>query len=253
MGGEETMVAAYDMKTLWQTVKQAFQHRQGVFKAALMPKVLMDIHTPYQAPASPPPMFPPSIHFEPAAVKVFGVIHLIFAGLGILMATWSVFSSQINQLFPQSNDPTQQLSLKYQAEFQWLSIMSGCFMLILAAMLITSGLKLVRSQPDGVKWSHRYAWTSIATKLITLVLNLIYILPVTNQMMEEIIRSTPSSPGMPSGMEATMQTIMKGSVGIGIVGGGIIALTYPVLALFFLSRPAVKEWVAARKGQPSIG
>ena len=52
----------------------------------------MDNSSPYQAPASPPPPMPHPGLIEPPAVKAFGVMHLVLAGLGFLMALWSLLS-----------------------------------------------------------------------------------------------------------------------------------------------------------------
>jgi hypothetical protein len=43
-----------------------------------------------------------------------------------------------------------------------------------------------------------------------------------------------------------MMTVMKGFMAAGTIAGPLIMCIYPGLALYLLSRPAVKEWCAAR-------
>ena len=111
----------------------------------------------------------------------------------------------------------------------------------LAGLLLASGLMLVRSQPRGVTWSHRYAWTSIATKTISLVVTVAVVLPAMQRMMDEAMAFPP---GMPAGAADKMTGIMKSFTAISTVATPLISCIYPALALFFLSRPAVKEWAA---------
>ena len=183
---------------------------------------------------------------EPSAVKVFGILHLILAGIGFLTGIWSFFANQLNGFFMNSNSAAfkgrsdyMAAQTKYIEEMNWVSIMSGVFMLALAGLLLASGLMLVRSQPRGVTWSHRYAWASIATKLISLVVTVAVVLPAMQGMMDEAF-ALPS--GMPAGAADTMTGIMKSFTAITTVATPLISCIYPALALYFLSRPQVKEW-----------
>lgn len=200
----------------------------------------MDNSSPYQAPASPPPPMPHPGLIEPPAVKAFGVMHLVLAGLGFLMALWSLLSPLINRAM-MANTPGYAAQEKFQQDLLWVTLMTAVFMLALAVLLLISGLKLVRSRPDGVKWSHRYAWTSIATKMISLVVTLVWVLPKTQQFVGDAMSAAPGSKP-PEAFAA----VMKGVVAASSVATPVIACIYPALALYFLSRPAVKAWCAAR-------
>lgn len=176
---------------------------------------------------------------EPSAVRVFGILHLILAGIGLLSGIWSLFANQVNGFFMGANNPAFKAQAEYMNEMTWVSIMSGVFMLALAGLLLTSGLMLVRSRPEGVTWSRRYAWTSIATKMISLVVTVAVVLPAMQRMMDDAMRLTP---GMPPGAADTMAGIMKSFTAIATVATPIFSCLYPALALYFLSRPQVKEW-----------
>jgi hypothetical protein len=197
--------------------------------------------SPYLPPASPPPPMPSGGMPEPSAVKVFGILHLILAGLGLLFGVWSLLAKQANSIFVRPGTPGYEAQLRYMDEVHWVSVMTGLFMLLLAGLLLVAGLKLVRSRPDGVAWSHRYAWASIATKAISLVVTVAVLLPAIQRMTGEMM---PPPAGMPPGSAESMENIMKTVISVSTTAGPIISCLYPALALFFLSRPKVKEWVA---------
>lgn len=202
---------------------------------------VMNDPSPYLPPSATPPPMPAGGLLEPAAVRVFGILHLILAGIGILMGIWSLFANQFNAFLFNADSPEMKAQAAYMQQMTWISIMSGVFMMVLAGLLLTSGIQLVRSRPDGVTWSHRYAWTSIGTKLVSLVVTVAYVLPAMNRMMEDAM-GLPA--GMPPGAADKMTGIMKTFTAITTVATPVISCLYPALALFFLSRPQVKEWVA---------
>lgn len=203
----------------------------------------MDESSPYQAPVSSPPPLQVPQGPPPAAVKVFGILHLVLAGIGLLGGVWAFASNKVMSAF-QSADPSMVIQMKYAEEMWPVTVMSGIFALGLAALLLVSGLKLVRSQPDGVLWSNRYAWTSITTKVIGLVVAVVYVLPMTHRMMGELVGNTP---GLPAGASGAMAGFMKSMTAVGTVIGPVISCIYPALALYFLSRPAVKAWAAGKR------
>ncbi len=178
---------------------------------------------------------------EPPAVKVFGILHLILAGIGILSGLWGLFSTQMMGMFQgmMPNPGQAKIQMDYMQELWWVTLMNSIFALTLAGLLLTAGLKLVRSQKDGVLWSNRYAWTSIGMKLVTLVITVAFVLPMMNRMMGDVMANTPN---MPAGSADTMTTMMRAMMSTSAVISPLISCLYPVLALIFLSRPRVKEW-----------
>ena len=208
--------------------------------------------SPDLPPLPQPPPMPLAVQVEPQAVKTFGVIHLIFAGLGFITGLWNLasffFASMMGAFF---KDPAlgaqMQRQMEMQAEMQmqlrWVSLMTGIFMLGLAVLLLISGLKLVSSNPDGIPWSNRYAWTSIATKLVSMAVAIGWVVPKTKAMMEQVMTGS----GMPPGAGQGMVNAMSGFMSISSVLTPLFSCTYPVLALYVLNRPAVKEWSASRR------
>ncbi|MCW1912414.1 hypothetical protein OJ996_02445 [Luteolibacter sp. GHJ8] len=202
------------------------------------------MESPYLPPSSTPPPMP--LHtpsgIEPGVVKAFGVIHLIFAGLGFLMGTWSFVSIFLTGMFLNPKTPGYAAQIKMQEDLRWITVMSGVFTLGLAILLLISGLKLVRSQPAGIPWSNRYAWASITTKVISGVVTALWVIPLTRQMMAE----TMGGSGLPSGAEKGMVSAMGSMMVVSSVITPIASCIYPALALYFLNRRDVKEWAAAR-------
>ena len=204
----------------------------------------MNESSPYAAPSAAPPPMPAGGLLEPAAVRVFGIFHLILAGLGVLMSLWAFFSNRVNALFFNADSPEMKAQAAYMDQLEWISIMSGVFLAVLSGLLLHSGILLVRSRPDGVKWSHRYAWTSIATKLVSLVVTVVFVLPAMQRMMDDAMGMAP---GMPPGAADQFTGMMKTMTAVTSVATPLVSCIYPALALFFLSRPQVKEWAGLRR------
>jgi hypothetical protein len=185
---------------------------------------------------------PSAPQVEPPAIKVFGVIHLVFAGIGFLTGAWNLMSSMFSHMFLDSRSPAYQAQLRMQTELHWVALMTGAFLILLAILLLISGLKLVRSQPDGIPWSNRYAWTSIATKLISLAVTVIWVLPVMKQGMNDVMANS----GLPGGMEKGMSSAMGPLMTISSILTPVFSCIYPVLALYFLNRADAKAWRSGR-------
>jgi hypothetical protein len=179
----------------------------------------------------------------PSTVNVFGILHLVLAGLGVLFGLWGLVSRMFFSAFQgmTPGDPMMVAQRKYMEDLWPVTVMNSIFFLGLAALLLTAGLKLVRTRPDGVMWSNRYAWTSIITKAISLVVTVSYVLPLSNRMTGEIFSHTP---GMPAGSANMAASWMKSLSAVMTVLIPVLSCIYPALVLFFLSRPAVKAWVA---------
>ncbi len=186
------------------------------------------------ASAQPPPSIPGAV--APASIKVFGVLHLVFAGLGILGAIWSVASLFMQAglgIVPES-DPHFQAQVRFQEQSGWTTWVTAAMSLGVAAVMIPAGIKLLRNRSDALKWSNLYAWSSIGAKIVSLGLTAAVIAPA----MRELMNSTME--GLPGGAESVV-------IGGMIVAGMIwilVALIYPILTLSLLNRQPVKDWLA---------
>ena len=203
----------------------------------------MSEESPYQTPQSP--VVPPVMagEAEPASIQVFAIFHFILAGIGVLFGLWSVVSMFFSNEMAGVGMPAGEQREKfveaqqgYMEDIGWVSVMTGVFMLVLAVMLAIAGAKLWKKQKAGLVWSNRYAWTSIATKLISLVVGVLVVLPASGKMVEAMTE------GMPGNSEATSM-VMKYSTAAGALLGPLCSLIYPVLVLVLLNKPRVKRFL----------
>ena len=143
--------------------------------------------SPYHAPQSymtnqPPagiPMVPPTER-EPGAIKTFGVLHLVIGGIGVLGALYQVFSlifveklTHVIGEMPGQPAGLADIQASYMSQlsvFSWLGIV---FSVILIVMLFMAGFALLKGKDLGRIRSVRYAWTSIAMKVVTLIFSIV--------------------------------------------------------------------------------
>jgi hypothetical protein len=168
---------------------------------------------------------------------------MIFGGMGILFGIWSMLSVFFTSAMSGAGmppgprrDSMMEVQQKYMTEVGWVSVMTGAFMLILAALLLISGPKLWKKKAAGLRWSNRYAWTSIATKLVSLVVGLMVVMPASHRMTEALVKDMPGSSDAMAGM-------MSVSSSLGVLLGPIVGLVYPILALVMLNRPSVTRFL----------
>ena len=105
---------------------------------------------------------------------------------------------------------------------------------------IVAGILLLQQRKNALKWSNAYAWSSLGTKLINLVLTVTILVPAMQEMMRGITKFTP----MPSPASDFMSLLMAG----GAIGGVLVSCAYPIITLVILNRPSTKEWFAGRAG-----
>jgi hypothetical protein len=192
-------------------------------------------YTPPQAVETGPPGLPEQ---PPAVIKVFGIIHLAFAALGLIGAVMSVvgmlFLGKMGSLIEGQggrDGTTAPFSALegYMSEIAWFSVLSTGISVLLAILLIVAGIKLLRQRANAVAWSNGYAWTSIVTKVGSLVITLLFVLPAAARMNQAI------------GGDA-----QQAFTGITTVLGAVASFAYPVVVLVLLNRPAVKGFLASR-------
>ena len=192
----------------------------------------------YQPPLPQEPSNNPYAYVgEPAVVKVFGILHLIFAGLGILSVCWGlfivIFGNPLLKLTPST--PQMQAQMEAQAKLHPMTVATSILSLLVAVPMIIAGIQLLKSRKTALKWSNIYAFSSLGAK----VSNLILIVIAIPTMLEISKTLMPSSAGV-DGMGMAM-------VG-GAVGSVVVTCLYPVLTLILLNRPAVKAWFAHLPG-----
>lgn len=212
----------------------------------------MDTPSPYQTPHTqlppqPPRDVPDVMLQEPGAIKVFGVLHLVIAGYGLLMGIISLVSTVFfqglskNLATPRgvagpSGAEQEMAMMSYMNELKTYTYASLAFSFALAVMLIIAGIGLLKGREKGRVMSIRYAWASLAAKLIGIVMTVAIVMPATKRMTDTLYQ------GMPGGMANTMGSVMQYSQLFGI----LITCTYPIIVLVVMKGQKIKEYMAAR-------
>ncbi len=176
---------------------------------------------------------------DPPAVKVFGILHLVFAGLGLLGAVWGLFIAVVGNPFLKFSPagPEMDAQLALQAKINPMTITSGILSLLVAVPMIIAGIQLLQKRKSALKWSNTYAWSSLGAKLINLVLAVTIMVPAMQEMTQGILAKSPAP--------AAVSGIMSGFMAVGAIGGVVVSAVYPILTLFLLNRPATKAWFAS--------
>ena len=179
---------------------------------------------------------------QPQTVKVFGIMHVIFAAYGLLMSVWAVFvlavGNPFENMFPKT--PQMEAQAKAQAAMQEdmmpMTVISTVLTVIVAAIMLKAGILLLKKRGSGLRWSNRYAWVSLASKVVNIVMTFIYTVPAMKQMA-----AATAGGVMPVGQ---LEMIMIGTMLVTF----LVMSAYPVITLVLLNRPKTKEWFANRPG-----
>ena len=193
------------------------------------------LHQPSLSQGSP--ALPPALLGEPPAVRVFGILHLVFAGFGLIGAGWGLFVALVGNPFLKFGPASQMdAQIAMQSKISPVTITSGILSLLVAVPMIIAGIQLLQKRRNGLKWSNTYAWSSLGAKLINLVLAVTIMIPAMQEMTQGMLASS-KAPAAVSGM-------MSGFMAVGAIGGVVVSCVYPILALALLNRPATQAWFA---------
>ena len=204
----------------------------------------MNEPSPYQPPLSQgPTTFPLPVGGVPPAVNVFGILHLVFAGLGVLSGAWGLFMIVAGNPFLKMSQGNPRLSAQYEAQLAMqekispVTITSAILSFVVAVPMVIAGIQLLRKRKNGLKWSNTYVWSSLGAKFVNLVLAATILVPA----MTEMTRGMTANARVPG----SFSSIMAGAMAGGAIGGVLISCIYPILTLVLLNRPATQAWFAS--------
>lgn len=214
---------------------------------------MTDQQSPYTAPYStmmsqPPPNLAMETVIEPASIKVFGIFHLIIAGLGSIGAIYSLvmlqFSSQFSKMMtiappgaPATGPSAQELAMnQYMHDTRLFTYIGFGFALVLTVMLIIAGIGLLKRRESGRVMSLRYAWTSISFKMINLLIFLTFMMPATTRYNEAMLSGMPTEMG--SMMNIVTQVIQVLTL--------LATFIYPIVVLIMMRKEKVITFLAAQ-------
>lgn len=173
---------------------------------------------------TPPPSMPSSIP------KVFGIIHIIYAGLGILTAAASVGAVAAMKAFiPEGQAKELDTMLKAYESMANYAYVDVLIKVIFGIVLIVAGIGLLKKKSWSVGLS---IFWSIA-RMVTMIVFTIVLAGPTKAFQEKV--QAASSGG------AEMQEFQQMATGIGNIVGVVMVCIYPVLCIIFLSKKRVKQ------------
>ena len=159
---------------------------------------------------------------RPVSVTVFGILNIVFAVLKILgiLASLVVLAVSVpgrpaNPAFPAMFDNPAYLA--------WMKI-SIPWSLLVSAILLAAGIGLLYLKPWARRLSLGYGIYAIVACIVAPILTYYFVLgPMLEQMR------------LARGPESALAVIMA----VVAMASGVLGLIYPVLLLFFLTRPHV--------------
>jgi hypothetical protein len=156
---------------------------------------------------------------RPQAVTAFGVLNIAFASVGILGVMASRFRAEAL-----NSNPLAAVIYASPQFMTWSRIHTPVGY-VLAAVLLVSGIGLLKLKPWARTAAIGYAFGTIILSCISSFVFVRYVLPV---MLEKAATlSGPDAFALKIGAYAG-------------ASGGFIGLIYPALLLFFMTRPHIK-------------
>jgi len=144
---------------------------------------------------------------RPTVVTVFGVLNIVFGGLGLLSMPCGLI---VLFAMPNIMNPTEGVKV-------WL-LFGSIVGFACTILLIAVGIGLLKLRAWARKWCLIYGWFAIAWGIIGTIIN---ILLITSGAYGYSDDAAPSA--------------------IGGVLGGLIGLVYPILLVIFMQKPNVKN------------
>lgn len=198
---------------------------------------MSDSPSPYQVPQSGMSA-PPAGAIAPKTTsipKVFGIINICYAGLGMIGAVFSVGSFFLMKtLLSKAGDEVQELETFTEA-YSTMAIytyIDAGIKVVLGIMLLVAGVGLLKKK----LWAQKMSVTWAVLRIIITVVMTIVTYGASLELQEAMGEVTKDQPG------AIDQTKLKSSIqGVSSVFNVIFLCIYPVLTIIFLSKKVVKD------------
>jgi len=191
----------------------------------------MEESNPYRSPTME--SIPADAHIAPAkkaaSIQVFGILHLVFGILGILMALFAITSTLMGNAGMAAGGLVDPATVAALEGVKHWSLLDAGLKTVLAILLILSGIMLLKSKFQGLRLSNAYSFLSIVHKVFAIWMFLFVMWPIMQGMYDNM-------PGMD---ETAIKIAQKAGMFGGMIGI-ILSLIYPILALILLNRDHVK-------------
>ncbi len=170
---------------------------------------------------------------RPSAVTAFGILNIVFGGLGVLCTPMSLIFLWFQR---QSDLPLQRIMDITDRLFAYWVVMAVLGELS-ALALIAAGIGLLQLRPWARILSIAYGIFSIIVGVVGMFVNAVF---VFGPALSGARSGGPEAAGSLVGVAA-------GSI------GGIVGLVYPVLLLVFMTRPRIRDAFHHQEAPPVLG
>jgi hypothetical protein len=170
---------------------------------------------------------------KPKAIKVFGVLNVIFGGLGLLgtcIGLGAILALTTFDLIPIPEGNNAAFVAQDQNAFLYFyNIISAAVALLFAIVLLVSGIGLLRHKKWGRTTGLAWAAYCVLSTIVVSVVTWTHIYPYQLETMDEAAAAVPN-----------MEAILLGSM----IFGNVLSvgyLIYPGLFALFSSKPPFKD------------
>lgn len=192
-------------------------------------------------PPQPPALQEPPV-FAPKRIQVFGILHIVFASLGLFLTVFSLAGSEIEKSMSgsppnpgsEAEKVAQAIERAMQSETAYMWISSG-FGIAVAALCLMAGIALVRKKRNALMLSNTYVWVSLLSKGALIVF---YLTSVHTGLMGQL-----------DGIETTTdeaEMVLKFSkmvLALAFVGAPVLGAIYPLITLNMLNKPIARNFL----------
>ncbi|MEM9019900.1 MAG: hypothetical protein AAGC44_04995 [Planctomycetota bacterium] len=179
----------------------------------------------------------------PKNVRILGVLNIVLASVGIFFSLVGVAGIFLmKELSPD-------MGKVYTGAVLAASVALPMVGLITKAMMLFSGIGLVRGQAFGRSLGIIWAWSSMFYGVIAAAINSFFVSPAA--MEASMNNSSSASGGAAAPPPGLMQMIQTSSMVMGMVMGLAMALGYQITFLVLMNRDEVKLFFTARQGTVS--
>ncbi len=196
-----------------------------------------DPFSPYQSPPTPqeqPQSQPASLATRPTSVTVFGILNLVFAGMGLFGVCCGVISMIGMDLIPNKPpNPVLDLMEENQA-YHIYTMVTMALSFVSTVALGLAGFGLLKMRPWGRQLSIVYAIYTIIAGIVGSIANWVWLV----QPMMEQADMIPAGPERSGAMIGAY----------GSVFGGCFGVIYPIILLIFMMRSNVVEAFRNQQG-----
>ena len=178
---------------------------------------------------------------EPGRLRVFGVCHIVFGGLGLMNVVGGITMQFFQRLWtstpPNGPDKLQEIQNEMYRDltaYTWVTITMS---LIVGIMILRAGIALTKRRQSSLRLSNIYVLCSLIAKIVSVVLFLVVATPVIGEAVTAMLEeSSAPLPGWVGGLQVFIAVI-------GVISF-LLSTIYPLCALLMLNKPQVKGYLA---------